>query len=529
MNAIELEIFRHLFASIAEEMGATLMRSAYSPNIKERRDFSCAIFDASGEMIAQAAHIPVHLGSTPLSVRAAIDAIEMTSKMHVVLNDPFAGGTHLPDITVVSPVFDAHGTVRFYVANRAHHADVGGISPGSLGLSTSIDEEGIRISPTPWSEALEDEIAAASRTPQERRGDLRAQIAANRRGRQRLGAQLDQDGQKVLAACASLQDYSERFMRRVIAEMPDGQWEFDDYLDDDGMGHGPLLIRCRVTISGSEATVDFSDSAPQTAGPLNVPRAVTLSAVLYVFRCLAPPELPSNGGYMRCVTLKTESGSLVDAEYPAAVAAGNVETSQRITDAVIGAFAQALPGRLPAASCGSMNNILIGGVDPRRADLNTKSGAQSALDRDFAYYETIAGGSGAGPGEKGQGYAGENAVQTHMTNTLNTPVEALEHAYPFRVAEYRVRRGSGGRGAFGGGDGVVRAYDFDAPATVTLMTERRDRAPWGLEGGEDAKVGQNLLRRAGKTSRLPNKCTLEVQAGDRVIIKTPGGAGAGRT
>src|SRR5690554_17496 len=522
MNAIELEIFRHLFASIAEEMGATLMRSAYSPNIKERRDFSCAIFDAAGEMVAQAAHIPVHLGSTPLSVRAAIDAIEMTPKMHVVLNDPFAGGTHLPDITMVSPVFDAAGEVRFYVANRAHHADVGGISPGSLGLSQSIDEEGIRISPTPWSEALEDEIAAASRTPQERRGDLRAQIAANRRGRQRLQDQLARQPEKVLAACADLQDYSERFMRRIIAQMPDGQWEFEDFLDDDGMGNGPLKIRCTLTISGDEATIDFRGTAAQTAGPLNVPRAVTLSAVLYVFRCLAPPELPSNGGYMRCVKLMTEPGSLVDAQYPAAVAAGNVETSQRITDVVIGAFSKAIPGQVPAASCGSMNNILIGGADPRRVALD------SALDSDFAYYETIGGGSGACPGVDGQGYAGASAVQTHMTNTLNTPVEALEHAYPFRVAEYRVRRGSGGRGAFAGGDGVVRAYEFDAPATVTLMTERRTRAPWGLEGGEDALVGENLLQRDGQIRQLPGKCTVEVRAGDRVIIKTPGGAGAGR-
>src|SRR5690554_272382 len=521
MNAIELEVFRHLFASIAEEMGATLMRSAYSPNIKERRDFSCALFDAADEMIAQAAHIPVHLGSAPLSVRAAIDAIEMSAGMHIVLNDPFAGGTHLPDITVVSPVFGADGQVRFYVANRAHHADVGGVSPGSLGLSQSIDEEGIRIAPTPWSAALEDEIAAASRTPQERRGDLRAQIAANLRGRQRLGEQLERQPQKLLAAGQNLQDYSERFMRRIIEEMPDGRWEFEDFLDDDGMGNGPLKIRCALTISGAEATVDFRGTAAQTRGPLNVPRAVTLSAVLYVFRCLAPPELPSNAGYMRCVRLITEPGSLVDAQYPAAVAAGNVETSQRITDVVIGAFSRALPAQIPAASCGSMNNILIGGTHPRR------SGA-TALDSQFAYYETIAGGSGAGLGKDGRGYPGESAVQTHMTNTLNTPVEALEHAYPFRVAAYRVRRGSGGRGAFAGGDGVVRAYEFDAPATVTLMTERRTRAPWGLEGGEDALVGENLLQRDGQIRQLPGKCTVEVRAGDRVIIKTPGGAGAGR-
>jgi N-methylhydantoinase B len=520
MNAIELEVFRHLFASIAEEMGATLMRSAYSPNIKERRDFSCAIFDAAGEMVAQAAHIPVHLGSTPLSVRAAIDAIDMAAdlNMHVVLNDPFAGGTHLPDITIVSPVLDSAGAVRFYVANRAHHSDVGGITPGSLPLSRSVDDEGIRISPTPWSDELEEQIAAASRTPQERRGDLRAQIAANLRGRKRLREQLDLRAETLLAACADLQGYSERFMRRIIADMPDGRWEFEDFLDDDGQGNGPLKIRCRLEIAGESATVDFSGTDAQTPGPLNVPRAVTLSAVLYVFRCLAPPELPSNGGYMRCVELKTEPGTLVDAEYPAAVAAGNVETSQRITDAVIGAFSRALPGRMPAASCGSMNNVLIGGIDARSPE----------QPEPFAYYETIAGGSGAGQDRNGEGFDGASAVHTHMTNTLNTPVEALEHAYPFRVAEYRVRRGSGGAGRFEGGDGVVRAYEFDALATVTLMTERRDRAPWGLMGGDDAQNGENLLVRDGKESRLTNKCTVQVEAGDRVVIKTPGGAGFGR-
>lgn len=520
MNAIELEIYRHLFASIAEEMGATLMRAAFSPNIKERRDYSCAIFDAAGEMVAQAAHIPVHLGSTPLSVQAAIHAIDMRSGDHVVLNDPFAGGTHLPDITLVSPVFDDAGQVCFYVANRAHHADVGGIAPGSLPLSTSIDDEGIRLGPTLWSDLVEDEIARASRTPEERRGDLRAQIAANRRGQVRLGEHLARRGATLLGASRALQDYSERFMRRILADMPDGAWEFEDFLDDDGQGNGPLRVHCRLEIQGDEAVVDFSDSSPQTVGPLNVPRAVTLSAVLYVFRCLAPAELPSNGGYMRCVHLVTRPGTLVDAEYPAAVAAGNVETSQRITDVMIGALARALPGRLPAASCGSMNNVLIGGIDRRAA-------SPGEPGRAFAYYETIAGGSGAGRDADGRGFAGASAVQTHMTNTLNTPVEALEHAYPFRIGEYRVRRGSGGRGEFSGGDGVVRSYEFTAPATVTLMTERRQRAPWGMEGGASGAPGENLLVRDGQTTPLAAKCTFEVDAGDIVVIKTPGGGGFG--
>jgi N-methylhydantoinase B len=511
VNAIELEIYRHLFASIAEEMGVALMRSAFSPNIKERRDFSCAIFDAGGEMVAQAAHIPVHLGSTPLSVRAAIDAFENQSGDHIVLNDPYAGGTHLPDITVVSPVFDDSGEVRFYVANRAHHADVGGITPGSLPLSKSIEEEGIRIGPTRWSEELEQKIASASRTPQERKGDLRAQLAANLRGRHRLEDQIELRGTSLFDAAQSLQDYSERFMRRIIADFPDGEWTFEDCLDDDGHGNGPLTIRCRLEIDGDAAVVDFSGTDAQTTGPVNVPRAVTLSAVLYVFRCLAPSELPSNGGYMRCVEVVSEPESLVDARYPAAVAVGNVETSQRITDVVMGAFAQALPDRLPAASCGSMNNVMIGGVDPR-----------GERERQFAYYETIAGGSGAG-----RDFDGADAVHTHMTNTLNTPVEALEHAYPFRVSTYAVRRGSGGEGRQRGGDGVVRAYDFDSSATVTLMTERRDHAPWGLQGGEDGRPGRNILVRDGEERRLANKCTVEVEPGDRIIIETPGGGGFG--
>jgi N-methylhydantoinase B len=511
VNAIELEIHRHIFASIAEEMGVALMRSAFSPNIKERRDFSCAIFDATGEMVAQAAHIPVHLGSTPLSVRAAIDAVDMRSGDHVVLNDPFAGGTHLPDITVVSPVFDADGQVRFYVANRAHHADVGGITPGSLPLSTSIEEEGVRIGPTRWSDELEHAIVSQSRTPEERRGDLRAQIAANLRGRHRLEDQISLRGLSLIDAAQSLQDYSERFMHRTIAGFPDGEWTFEDCLDDDGHGNGPLQIRCRLAIDGDRALVDFGGTDMQTTGPVNVPRAVTLSAVLYVFRCLAPAELPSNGGYMRCVEVLTEPASLVDARYPAAVAVGNVETSQRITDAVMGAFAQALPERVPAASCGSMNNVMIGGIDRR-----------DGTDRPFAYYETIAGGSGAG-----DDFNGADAVHTHMTNTLNTPVEALEHAYPFRMSTYAVRRGSGGEGRRRGGDGVVRAYEFDVPATVTVMTERRDHAPWGLRGGKPGRLGRNVLVSGSEETRLANKCTVEVEAGDRIIIETPGGGGFG--
>jgi N-methylhydantoinase B len=508
VNAIDLEIFRHVYTSIAEEMGATLMRSAFSPNIKERRDYSCAVFDADGGMIAQAAHIPVHLGSTPMSVRAALDAFgELGPDDHIILNDPYAGGTHLPDITLVSPVHDSDGVLRFIVANRAHHADVGGMTPGSLPLSKTIDDEGVRLPPTRWSDEVREAIAGESRTPDERRGDLRAQFAANLRGRRRLQEWLGRAG--FQEAALDLQNYSERFMRSILADAPDGSWRFVDYMDDDGHGTEDIRIECELTLRGDGAIVDFDGTDSQVTGPINVPRSVTVSAVLYAFRCLAPPELPSNAGYMRCVDVRAPRGTLVNAEYPAAVAVGNVETSQRIADVVFGALSRALPDRVPAASCGSMNNVTMGGEDPRTG-------------RPFAYYETLAGGAGAGPT-----WHGASAVHTHMTNTLNTPVEALEHAYPFRVVEYAVRRGSGGGGRFVGGDGVVRSYQFDSPATVTLMTERRRRRPWGLAGGGDAKAGRNVRVRDGEEEVLPPKTTFEVRPGDVIRIETPGGGGFG--
>jgi len=507
MDAVQLEIFRQLFASIAEEMGVTLMRSAFSPNIKERRDFSCAVFDATGEMVAQAAHIPVHLGSTPLSVKAAIEDVDMGTDGHAILNDPYRGGTHLPDITLVTPVADSDGKVRFYVANRAHHADVGGISPGSLPLSTHIDQEGIRIPPSRWTEQLRDEIADQSRTPEERRGDLQAQLAANLRGRERLADQIERHEQRAWEAAERLQAHSERFMGEVLSELEDGTWQFEDVLDDDGFGHEDLGIRASVTIDGDRAVVDFTDTDGQTEGPVNAPRAVTVSAVLYVFRCLAPEQMPSNGGYMRNIEVVTEPGTLVHAEYPAPVAIGNVETSQRVTDVVFGALAGVMPDRIPAASAGTMNNVTIGGEGP---------------DGPFTYYETLAGGSGAGPG-----YPGTAAIHTHMTNTLNTPIEALENEYPFRVTAYRLRVGSGGAGEYPGGDAIVRRYGFDVPATVTLMTERRRRGPWGLRGGGDGRPGRNVVIDEGDERELAPKTTVEVEPGDEIRIETPGGGGWG--
>ncbi|MEZ4462553.1 MAG: hydantoinase B/oxoprolinase family protein [bacterium] len=508
MTILDLEVSRHFFASVAEEMGAALMRASFSPNIKERRDFSCAVFDAAGRMVAQAAHIPVHLGSTPMSVRAALDAFEFVPGMTVALNDPYCGGTHLPDVTLVTGVFDAHQVLRFLVANRAHHADVGGITPGSMPLSAHIDDEGFRFGPTVLNDAFVRQFCDASRTPDERAGDLQAQLASNHRGVERLAQALEStlhaDRTDALLA------HSEMMMRQVLREIPDGRYTFSDVMDSDGMGTNDIPISVTVTVEGETIMVDFSDAPDQVRGPVNVPRAVTASAVYFAVRCLAPEDMPSNDGFMRCVDVVTRPGSVLDAAWPAPVAIGNVETSQRVADVVFGALAQALPHHVCAASQGTMNNTLIGGIDPR-------TGAP------FSYYETIAGGMGAG-----EGVAGASALHSHMTNTLNTPVEALEHAYPFRVVRYAVRRHTGGRGTFRGGDGVERVYRCPAGLTVTLMTERRTSAPYGLAGGAPGARGSNILVRDGVRTELPDKVTFVTQEGDDVIVQTPGGGGFGQ-
>ncbi|MBH23839.1 MAG: 5-oxoprolinase [Myxococcales bacterium] len=514
-DPIELEIFRHLFASIAEEMGVRLMRSAYSPNIKERRDHSCVLVDANAEIIAQAAHIPVHLGSAPMSVQAALEAFPgdaLSPNDVIVLNDPFAGGTHLPDITLVAPCFVAdESTPRFFVANRAHHADVGGVTAGSMPISRSIHEEGVRITPRRLDEETIAWICEQSRTPEERRGDLNAQLAAIHLGVQRMRELCERYNPDVVSQrAAELQGYTERIMRHIIGQLADGVYRFEDVMDDDGTGLRDLTICCDLTVRGDTARVDLSRTADQSPGPVNAVRAIVVSAVNYAFRCLAPADLPSNGGVLRPIQVITRAGSLIDAQYPAAVAAGNVETSQRIVDVLFGALAQAAPDLIPAASCGSMNNITIGGLDSRRG------GAP------YAYYETIAGGAGASP----EG-PGADAVHTHMTNTLNTPVEALEHAYPFRVEAYRIRNSVGGAGRFRGGRGVERVYAFTEAAQVTLLTERRSHAPYGLNGGKDGTRGRNTLLSQGEERALPAKVTLEVEPGDTLTVETPGGGGWG--
>jgi N-methylhydantoinase B len=512
VDAISLEVFKNLFSSIAEEMGVALQRTAYSPNIKERRDFSCAIFDAEGRMIAQAAHIPVHLGAMPLAVAAARSECAIHRGDIVVLNDPYLGGTHLPDITMVSR---CAAEPRFYVASRAHHADVGGISPGSMPLATEVYQEGLIIPPIKLVEGGRINQAALAlicrnvRTPDERRGDLAAQIAAQRLGERRLAESAASHGAEAIHEhAAALLAYSERMMRTALRKVPDGVYAFEDYLDDDGHNGAPVRIVVSVTIAGDEATVDFTGSDAESAGGLNAVYAVTCSAVYYVFKCLAGEDTPPNHGCYAPIRIIAPEGTIVNPRPPRAVAGGNVETSQRLVDCLLGALHTALPDRIPAASQGTMNNLTVGGIDPRRGKM-------------YAYYETIGGGMGAGP--QGDGLSG---VHVHMSNTLNTPIEALEMHYPFRVTRYALRRGSGGAGRQRGGDGLVRSIQFRAPATVTLLSERRRFAPYGLQGGAPGARGTARLT-GDETRELPGKVTLTVTAGDELTIETPGGGGWG--
>jgi len=517
LDPILLEVFQNLFSSISEEMGVALCRSAFSANIKERKDFSCAIFNSRGEMVAQAAHIPVHLGSTPMSVQAVLRLCPPSDGDMAIVNDPYCGGTHLPDITVVAPVtLDGH---RFYVANRAHHADIGGISAGSMPLSTHIDEEGIRIPPEliftqgHLNNDLYNRILQSSRTPEERRGDLEAQFAANFLGIRRLEETIRRYSPSVMDQYAhGLLAYAEKMTRLELQKIPAGRYIAMDMLDDDGFQQQKIPICLTLTIQDDGAVLDFSESAPQVPGSINCVRAVTVSAVFYCFRCLAAQEVPANSGGMRPLDVIAPKGLVVSARYPAAVAGGNVETSQRIVDVVFKALAQCIPHRIPAASQGTMNNISIGGWDPFHK-------------RPFTYYETLGGGTGAGPE-----WDGVSGIHSHMTNTLNTPIEVIQREYPFIIHSYHLRDNSGGPGRFRGGDGLVREYLFQADQLeVTLLTERRRLCPYGLGGGENGQHGRNLLVRAdGKSEVLPGKCTIQANKGDLLRIETPGGGGWGK-
>jgi N-methylhydantoinase B/oxoprolinase/acetone carboxylase alpha subunit len=518
IDPIEFEIFKNLFVSIAEEMGVTLCRTGFSPNIKERLDYSCAIYDGRGQTIAQGDHMPVHLGAMPLSVRAAIDHVAMEPGDVVMLNDPFRGGTHLPDITLVAPVFlSRSGPPAFYVANRAHHSDVGGMSPGSMPLAREVYQEGLIIPPVRLvrrGEIVPDVLAlvlANVRTPDEREGDLTAQIAANRVGERRLREAVAKYGRrKVDHYAAAAQDYTERVLRHTISRIPDGEYRFEDVLDDDGFARRRIAIRAAVRIAGSSAEIDFTGSDPQTEGGVNANFAITLSASLYAFRCLVTDDVLYNEGIARPLRVIAPEGSIVNATRPAAVAGGNVETSQRITDVVLGALARALPEVIPAASQGTMNNVTLGGVDPRTG-------------RRFAYYETLGGGMGGR-----NGLPGLSGVHCHMSNTRNTPVEAIEHYLPVRICRYGLRRGSGGAGRFPGGDGLVREYEAFTETEITVLSERRTERPWGVLGGSPGASGVNVvIRRDGRVEPLGAKARVRLAAGDRLRIETPGGGGYG--
>jgi N-methylhydantoinase B len=586
-DPVELEIFKNLYHSIAEEMGAALRRTAFSPNIKERRDYSCAVFDGAGEVIAMGDHMPVHLGSMPMSVRAAIDATamgagamsigEMEPGDVVMLNDPFRGGTHLPDITLVAPVFVTEPVGRrgrdgianrkqlrsgglrgrgrprhirpdFYVASRAHHADVGGAYAGSMGLCREIYQEGVRIPPVKLMRrgAMNHDVLALLlnnvRTPEEREGDLGAQIAACHTGAERLREVCARYGvERARRAAGELLEYSEELMRAFLALMPVGEYRAEDFLDGDGIGGGAVKIAVTIKIHSPEktrrqaagatrgplrlslragprhmVTVDFTGSDAQVQGSVNAVAAITYSACFYVFRCLLAEDVPAAAGLMRPIRVIAPEGTIVNARPPAAVAGGNVETSQRIVDVVLRALAQAIPDRIPAAGAGTMNNLTIGGMHP--------STSGSRAGEPFAYYETIAGGMGGRPGK-----AGVSGVHTHMTNSLNTPAEALEYAYPLRVGRYSRRAGSGGGGKFRGGDGIVREIEVLTDCEVTLLADRRSRGPWGSSEGADGAPGKTFITRGdGSVEEMPAKFSTRLRKGERITIETPGGGGWGK-
>jgi N-methylhydantoinase B/oxoprolinase/acetone carboxylase alpha subunit len=523
-----LQVLSSRLTGVCEEMGAVLRRAAFSPNIKERMDASAALFTPSGELLVQAEHIPVHLGSMPASVAAAIEAFgdSLEPGQQVLLNDPFAGGTHLNDLTLIAPCFVDSRLVG-WAANRAHHADVGGMAPGSIPPeATEIHQEGFRIPPVLLTDEVRSLLAANSRTPEERRGDLDAQEGANRVGVERLAAFAGAPLEEVV-------EYGERRMRAGLADVPDGVWTFEDVLDSTGPRpeqQHPARIRVTLTIDGDSAVFDFTGTDQQRPGNVNAVEAVTVSAVAFAVRAATDPTIPANGGALRPVRVTAPAGSIVAARPPVAVGAGNVEVSQRVADVCLGALAQALPGRVGAAGQGTMNNVLIGGDG-------------------WVYYETLAGGQGGRPGKAGMSAVhtamtntvkdvhrsgplipGQSGIHTAMTNSLNTPVEALERAYPMRVLRYRLRRGSCGRGRAPGGDGIERVIQLLEPATVSLVTERRTSKPWGLAGGEAGATGENWLWPKGDELRrtpLLDKATVEVQAGDAIQILTPGGGGYG--
>lgn len=507
MSPIELAILVSRVESICREMGVVLRQAAFSPNIKDRLDFSCALFDTSGELFSQAAHIPVHLGSMAYAMRDIVTGVDWQDGDILALNDPFLGGTHLPDVTLVSPLF-IHGELLGFVANRAHHANIGASSPGSMPISTTLEEEGLIIPPTLLVKAgqvvVEEMEKLGGLKGADVSGDFAAQMSANRVGVDRLSKLVNKMGVgRFLDGIDEINAYGERLAKAALKSIPKGRYRFSDLMDDDGCGTENVEIRVTIDIEDNRIKVDFDGTSTQVKGNINCPLSVAAAAVFYCFRCLLPENTPACAGVFRFIDLRAPVGSLVNATRPAATAAGNVETSMRIVDVVLGALATAIPRVIPAASQGTMNNVAMGSHESSQP---------------WDYYETIAGGSGAS-----YRTAGASAVQSHMTNTLNTPIESLEMHYPLRIRSYSIRRGSGGKGRFQGGDGLVREFEFLEPAEVTLITERRRHAPWGLEGGDPGKTGRNSLD--GET--LPAKCHINVERGQVLRVETPGGGGFG--
>jgi N-methylhydantoinase B len=520
VDPITLEVLRNALESIADEMGAVLKRTSFSPNIKERMDASCAIFDAEAQLVAQAEHVPVHLGSMLRSVEATVAAAGAVEDGDVVIvNDPFTNGSHLPDITVVAPVF-VDGRHLAYVATRAHHADVGGMEPGSMpGNSREIYQEGLVIPAVRLYRRGELQndvmrmILANVRTPEERRGDLNAQLASLRVGEQRIRELAGRYGiELVTTGFAAILDYAERRMRRRLAEFPPGTYRGEDFLDDDGNSDEPVRVSLAITVSSDRLVLDFAGSSPQRPGNINAVAPMTYSASFFAIKLLTDPEIPVNAGTFRNVELKIPEGSFLAARPPAATCAGNTETTQRVADTVLKVCAQFAPDRVPAASQGTMNTIAVGGNDPRDG-------------RPYSYIETIGGGQGGrpmGPGDDG--------IQCNMTNTMNTPIEALEITYPLRVERYELREGSAGVGKHRGGNGLVRAIrSLGHTARVSLQCERRRFAPYGLHGGADGKPGRNyVLQKDGATREEPGKASLSLGPDEIIVVETPGGGGWGR-
>ena len=521
MDVVALNLFSSRARLICREMGLILRQAAISPNIKDRHDYSCAIFDNKGGLIAQAAHIPVHLGSMAYAMQDLTGQFDWQPGDCLIVNNPFLGGTHLPDITLISPLFVAGKCVAF-VANRAHHANIGADQPGSMPVSSSIFEEGLVLGPDfllkegQLQQPILEQLSSLTKQPARdikewarhpEMADFFAQLSANKTGLKALEALINKNGVAYFqTATKALNEYGSSLATASLAQIPDGCYKFEDFMDDDGLGGDPLPIRLALTATSGKLDLDFTGTAGQAAGNLNCPLSVTVAAVFYVIRALLPAHTPTCKGLFASFSLKVPVGSLLHALWPAGVAAGNVETSMRIVDVVLGALAQAVPDRIPAAAQGTMNNLAMGA--------RPSMGVENAWD----YYETIAGGLGGHAAA-----AGQSAVQAHMTNTLNTPLESLELHYPVRLKRYAIRRNSGGAGHHSGGDGVIREFEFTAPASFSLLTERRQRAPWGLAGGKSGQKGENRLN--GQV--LPAKITSRVDAGDVLTLMTPGGGGYG--